>query len=296
LDEAMHTMEWATEYRQLNPGKFSSVFKILEGDSWFLIEEQSSSALEVAAPAPPGMYVLALAEGDPGIANNQVLSSDHVFMQCPGSDLTVTLMAGMKVPHIGVTAELFEDVVHAVAPELPIPRASVNTIAIAPGHLGRIRYAMRSVLSAPFNQEKNREEAVSGILADIVTAVSDHVTPLSGYNMPALHARQALNKAREYIEAHLEEAIRVESVCHYSGVPLRSLERIFSRNLGISPQQYIKARRLNVVRRHLLATDIEQGLCVTDVALSHGFTHLGRFAGDYRRHFGESPRQTLLGR
>ena len=32
---------------------------------------------------------------------------------------------------------------------------------------------------------------------------------------------------------------------------------------------------------------------VTDIAMDHGFVHLGRFAEQYRRFFGETPSQTL---
>jgi len=49
---------------------------------------------------------------------------------------------------------------------------------------------------------------------------------------------------------------------------------------------------LNAVRRRLLAAEGTSG-GVTAAARSHGFDHFGRFAGDYRRYFGESPRETL---
>ncbi len=105
-----------------------------------------------------------------------------------------------------------------------------------------------------------------------------------------------MERARDYIEAHADQAIRIESLCEHAGTTLRTLERIFTRELGVTPQQYVKARRLNAVRRRLIDADRDQGLKVTDVALDHGFAHLGRFSGEYRRFFGESPRETLLAR
>jgi AraC-like DNA-binding protein len=35
---------------------------------------------------------------------------------------------------------------------------------------------------------------------------------------------------------------------------------------------------------------------VGDVAMRHGFTHLGRFSVEYRRRFGEAPSATLARR
>jgi len=32
---------------------------------------------------------------------------------------------------------------------------------------------------------------------------------------------------------------------------------------------------------------------VTQIALAHGFTHMGRFSVEYQRQFGESPSVTL---
>jgi len=48
--------------------------------------------------------------------------------------------------------------------------------------------------------------------------------------------------------------------------------------------------RLNGVRRQLgrVAPDIP----ITDVANSWGYWHMGQFAADYRKHFGELPSVT----
>jgi transcriptional regulator GlxA family with amidase domain len=155
---------------------------------------------------------------------------------------------------------------------------------------------MRSLLLAPANREATREEEVSSILADIVSIVANLDLARSGRSLHSPAARRALNRAMEYIEAHLSGTIRVASLCRYAGTNIRTLERIFKRELGMTPQQYVKARRLNAVRRCLLAENEVQGRYVTEVALSHGFAHLGRFAGDYRRYFGEYPQETLQSR
>ncbi len=102
-------------------------------------------------------------------------------------------------------------------------------------------------------------------------------------------------RAVDYIEANLAEPISVVDICRHSGLGIRTLQRQFVRELGVSPSRYVLARRLNAARQRLIGCD-PGSKSVTAVALEHGFTHLGRFAGTYRAFFGETPRQTLFGK
>ncbi len=72
----------------------------------------------------------------------------------------------------------------------------------------------------------------------------------------------------------------------------RSLYALFERQLGESPRQYIRRLRLERIRACL-----EDPGCrvrnLTELALDFGFAHLGRFAEQYRRQFGELPSETL---
>jgi transcriptional regulator GlxA family with amidase domain len=56
--------------------------------------------------------------------------------------------------------------------------------------------------------------------------------------------------------------------------------------------EYLRGVRLELARRMLVDTAIIT--TVADAAIAAGFTHLGRFAAEYRRRFGERPSQTLL--
>ncbi len=296
LDELPRELGWPLEYRQIEPGPFSSTVTDVEGDSWFLMEEQSSRRVEVEAGAPDGMFVLAVFEGAPGAVNGKSIAEDRIVLQAPGSSFLTALPAGFTATQIGIAEEQFEEVSRAIAPDLSVRRGDFDVFAAAPGQIANVRRAMRSAILTPSIREATRNEAASSIVADLLATAFDQGQAQFG---PVLHraaARRALDRAKEYIEANVTRAIRVASVCRYSGTTLSSLQRIFARDLGVSPQQYVMARRLNAVRRRLLAADEEQDFRVTEVAQDHGFAHLGRFAGSYRRYFGESPRETLQGR
>lgn len=56
---------------------------------------------------------------------------------------------------------------------------------------------------------------------------------------------------------------------------------------------FVRQLRLQHVREELLADESPGLASVTDIALKWGFAHLGRFAIEYKRAFGESPSATL---
>ena len=99
-------------------------------------------------------------------------------------------------------------------------------------------------------------------------------------------------RARDYVEDHFREAIRLEDLCRHTGVSLRALQRSFAEYFQVCPLDFIRARRLNAARLALVAGASSRD-SVTDIALDNGFTHLGRFSVEYREHFGEMPRETL---
>ena len=105
--------------------------------------------------------------------------------------------------------------------------------------------------------------------------------------------RRIARLAQEYIEDHYRGTIRMEDLCRYTGVSLRTLQRAFLAYFQVSPCDYIKARRLNAARQALVAADTSRDQ-VACIAVTNGCTHLGRFSVDYRKHFGESPRETLV--
>ena len=107
-------------------------------------------------------------------------------------------------------------------------------------------------------------------------------------------APRDVKRVIDYIEAHLEHDVTLADLVVQAGVPGRTLNEHFRVFAGEPPMAYLRLRRLEAARRALQSGE---EISVTQVALRFGFNSLGRFAGVYRRAFGESPRETLkLGR
>ena len=93
-----------------------------------------------------------------------------------------------------------------------------------------------------------------------------------------------------FIEDHPTQPVSVRDVRAASGVSLRTLEYAFRERLGITPKGYITAVRLNAARRALAGAP--PSMTIGEIANHWGFWHMGGFAADYRKMFGELPSET----
>jgi AraC-like DNA-binding protein len=112
------------------------------------------------------------------------------------------------------------------------------------------------------------------------------------FSAQPLPAPRVVRRVVELINATPQHPFTVADLAEHAGVSERSLHAAFRRQLGTSPMSYLRRRRLEQAHDELLSLD-PTGATVMDVALRHGFSHTGRFAAAYRRHFGESPSTTL---
>jgi AraC-like DNA-binding protein len=100
-----------------------------------------------------------------------------------------------------------------------------------------------------------------------------------------------VRRAQAYISDHFCEDISVDQIAVAAGVSTRSLFSGFKRYVGASPMSLLKQRRLQAAHDELLVPDSPKS--VRAIAHRWGFTHLGRFAQEYRQRFGEAPSGTL---
>lgn len=101
-----------------------------------------------------------------------------------------------------------------------------------------------------------------------------------------------MNLVDDYISNKHDQPVSLSELCQGLNISRRSLHRAFTDALDTSPGVYLRQRRLSLVRRALIATQ-SPWLKVSDVAGFYGFWELGRFAQQYRQHFGELPSETL---
>jgi AraC-like DNA-binding protein len=77
-----------------------------------------------------------------------------------------------------------------------------------------------------------------------------------------------------------------ESLARLAGVGVRNLQAGFRRHVNMAPMAYLRQLRLTRAHDDLHALRVAT---IAEAAHRWGFTHLGRFAADYRAKYGEVP-------
>lgn len=94
-----------------------------------------------------------------------------------------------------------------------------------------------------------------------------------------------IRRAVAWIRDHYNSRLRIEELCHVTGMSRASLHRHFLLITGLSPIQYQKQLRLQEARQLLLSGEHR----ASDVAFVVGYESASQFNRDYRRQFGAPP-------
>ena len=100
-----------------------------------------------------------------------------------------------------------------------------------------------------------------------------------------------LRRALDYMHANLGAPITIADIAEASGIAGRTLFQYFRDFRGTSPMRYMREARLAKAREALMRPQPDQA--VSEIATKCGFSHLGRFASQYRNRFGQRPAETL---
>lgn len=102
---------------------------------------------------------------------------------------------------------------------------------------------------------------------------------------------KSVRRAVDFIETQAGENPLISDICAAARVSWRTLDRGFKEQFSIGPKAYLNRLRLVRARSELLR--MRDGASVADVANAWGFWHMGQFARDYFRMFGERPSDTF---
>jgi AraC-like DNA-binding protein len=103
-------------------------------------------------------------------------------------------------------------------------------------------------------------------------------------------AENIVFRALRFVQSKGDENVEIGDLARVTDVNYRTLLRAFERYLKISPKRYLKLRQINAVYHAIRRSG--GGETLTDIVAANGVSEFGRFAGEYRAVFNETPSAT----
>lgn len=293
---------WHQRYDQLSPGVFVGVFEEFCFDHVQLFREGLNQAVHQSGAAWPGSRTFAVPveiEGS-GFFGDEPYGADSMLTLGTDDELNFRTPRRLEILAATVDAEVLQtyalQVDHrdlldelegrALAPTTPAKIAALRELLAT--MMASLQATPQLLRHAPLR--KAMEQALLGSLLDSLcpSEAQRSVAP------PSSRTRQlVVARAREYMQAHIDAPISVAELCVELRVSRRTLQYSFQDVLDLNPVKFLRALRLNSVRRALKHVPSGTRCTVADVASRWGFWHLSHFAAEYKALFGELPSETM---
>lgn len=290
--------EWNTDFRQVDRGPLHADLTQWTGRTMSLSWCHFSRAIAQAGGTPPGTRAFGVRVDDSPWLEwcNRKVSRDSILCFHPDGEFE-----SLSLPGFGVYALSFQEAkLVAIAETLGHPgffdtlRTEETVDAAGLEGLHRLRELLRRTFSALSTDSFGANSLQS--LDEIENRVAESLVMLlvearSGSpREPQRNRSRVVKTAVSHILEHAREAVSVADLCTVSGVSWRTLNRAFKESIGASPKACIGSIRLRGVRKELKQAGLTDS--VSGIANGWGFWHMGDFAMNYRREFGELPSET----
>ncbi|MFM2347390.1 MAG: hypothetical protein RL654_2143 [Pseudomonadota bacterium] len=306
LDEHVEQLDgWRLRYEQLGRGRFEGRFAEVRLDGLQVFREHTSQPVRQRGTLMPSTLGFAFVDAEGEIGNGAYdgypIGPEELLCSHDGDiDLRTPpdcRLTGLVVDAAVLRAQL-GDSADADLAALPPGRIA----PLLPTHAAglRLRRGVHRVLAAidlptqgaapPLPGEADRAELLEA-LVEVIRCGSVPDETLRGRARLELVNRTCALMLEQLHAVDPQDAPTLETLARQAGTSARTLGYVFQSVLGLSPMQYLRTLRFNLVRGELRRS--RQRESIYDIATRHGFWHFGHFSVDYRRQFGERPSDTL---
>ncbi|WP_426117224.1 helix-turn-helix domain-containing protein [Pseudomonas sp. DSP3-2-2] len=293
-EHASHLSGWRLSYDQLSHGRFEGELDEFRSDKIQMVRDRSNQAMTKKGAGAEGTIAFC------------VTLKNHDDVYCSGHQITepcVMVAHSDNMPELKVP-EIVDILLVA------INQGSLQHTLERQGSSFRITdfptcYPIGDSLAwhelkllvtelaraSPSGNELQQKTIRSDISDTVIMHLIDLVTSDETLSLKPTARKRTVDRACEYAMSHLDEPFSILDLCNSIGASRRKLQYCFQNALGINAVAYLRALRLNSVRRELRESSTTQAIQI--VAERWGFWHIGRFSVDYHSMFGERPSKTL---
>ena len=287
---------WEIDVTQLAQTTGTSSARLIQSDRVSLVAMRLNASFDQAVVAKPGYVNFGVPAPDstPIWVGEHVVTADKLVLFPSGEQATSVSRDGFHATAIHLQQSQLEDllqvVFHRTLGDL-LAHTGANQL------LASDRESLRQELSTWDYLARNRHQLTGPLLRAREEALAESLLSYlfrsenDGSPRP-LKSERAMNMALEFIHDEPLGEVTVSRLCEVAGCSISTLEYSFNKRFGVTPKRYIKNLQLSRVRRGLFIFYEAGYRSITDLATKHGFWHMGQFAADYRKLFGELPSET----
>lgn len=297
-EHAQHLANIKQQYFQIERGKFGSTLEQFDLDGLHLFCEQVNRRVVECGRIAAGMVGIgwvshsSVAPTSRGreITNRTISAarSDNDWVVHLPSDATMFGITLAESEFDGLAEHLMRaGNRHDARGHVPTPTGETSPGALLRLHarVGELR-AHADRLACPATRYAFRK----ALLDDVFLAMEE-LAPAPREDLTRLTYSEIVRRSQDYVMRHAGNPVTVLDLCTELRVSRRTLQTCFRQITGESPADYLRAVRLCGVRKMLREEHAAQ-MSIASIAARWGFVHLGKFASNYRRLFGELPSQT----
>lgn len=217
------------------------------------------------------------------------------FIFPPNQELTVQLGADSKTFQYVISEEKFKRMYKKLFHEEPNIKSAVGiSEKLSPEIFKKLEACFNSIYKVDMSDVEFWMNELEYYIYLLLEKYQESLTCSLGLH---IHSKASdLNKLQEilnFIQSNIKLPIDYPMLCTEFFITRKTLERLFKREIGITPFKYIYFYRLKCIN-NILMTSYNEQLSLQELALSYNIHHYGRFALSYKAMFGESPKKTLL--
>lgn len=291
---------WDLEIKKLDRGsEFLGITEQVISKDFLIIKCDFSSVLEQQGAPPKGMRTFWVPVDDDQnfISRKQNIYGSRIGFFPLGAELDGISKPGFRVYVISVP----ESTLIRLAAKFQMDWAIVNRdsskeyMVLDPGELNKIRHVIAQIFglkkaSYLTNNTDSKFAKLSNELIEHLVLTCIKIPDLN-FSDPSNRLR-VFNKVTEFVYGNPYRELQSADLCDYASTSERTLQYVMKHYTGLTPNQFVKSHKLNLIQKKLLKSDPDS-LKINQLASSYGFWHASQFAIDYKQLFGELPSDTL---
>ena len=285
--------DWTLDYNILSKGDFSSKFNMFMSEPFLLTRQQLNGKIVHSGMAPNGYRTMVIPVNYlvEFVWYNSKVSGRDLLIFPKNNLIDVVTFNGLDIFLVSVQESLLHGIIEKLGLKTceHIFKQDYLKVPLSKEFAKQFFVLANTFLNtAKVNVEQQYELSNKLVFALLYYLES---TSVKQPKKKAKNKMLALERAIEVIHNQTDRLYSVSEVCEISGVSKRTLFNAFKEKYKISPSEYIKVTRLNMVKEDLIHNPT---VGIGSVAGKYHFWHMGQFAKDFKKQFGLLPSEVRL--